>query len=106
MAYVIKEAESKPAITTDTTLYQVTAAKDFVVAALRIVNMGAADEVVKIAVSATATPDADEWIFRATIKPLKPVQLSGDLVSGGKFIVVHNETDANVIFKLTGYEST
>ena len=106
MAYIIKEAESKPAITTDTTLYQVTAGKDFVVAALRVINMGVVDEVVKIAVSVTATPDADEWIFRGTAKPLKPIQLSGDLISGGKYIVVHNETAANVVFKLSGYEST
>ena len=106
MAYVIKEANSKPAMTTDTTLYQVTASKDFIVASLRVVNMGAGNETVKIAVSATATPGADEWVFRAEIKPLMPIQLSGDLVSGGKFIVVHNETAGNVIFKLSGYEAT
>jgi hypothetical protein len=105
MAYQIKTERSKPSVGADTTLYQVTAAKDFVITTLRIVNMTAAAETVKIAVSATATPGADEWIFRAEIKPLMPVQLSGDLVLGGKFIVVHNETAGGVIFALTGYES-
>lgn len=105
MAYDVKEAKSKPSVTTNTTLYQVTAAKDFILASLRIVNMDdAAEEIVKVAVSATATPSADEWIFRAKIKPYMPVQFSGDLLSGGKYIVVYNETGGNVVFKMSGYE--
>lgn len=105
MAYQIKEAQAKPLVSIDTTLYQVTAAKDFVLTMLRIVNMdNAAEETVKIAISDTATPAADEWVFRAKIKPYMPVQFSGDVINGGRYIVVHNETGGNVVFSMSGYE--
>ena len=106
MAYVIKTAEAKPAVTTDTTLYQATAAKQLTVASIRIVSMvDTGDQIVKIARSATATPAATEWIFRGKISPFKPIQLSGDLVNGGQFIVVHNETAGGVVFSLSAWES-
>lgn len=105
MAYDIKEASSKPSVTTNTTLYQVTAAKDFIVTSLRITNMhDTTEQTVKIGFSATATPGSAEWVFRAKIKPYSPVCLSGDLISGGKYIVVYNETAGDVIFSLSGYE--
>lgn len=105
MAYDIKEAAVKPSVTTNTTIYQVTAAKDFVITSLRMTNMhDTLEQTVKIAVSASATPSATEWIFRGKIRPFAPVAISGDLVSGGKYIVAYNETDAEVVFSLTGYE--
>lgn len=104
MAYVVKEAQIKPAVTTNTTIYQVTTAKEFVLASLRIQNMGSATEIVRVGVSVTATPGTTEWIFRGEVREFLPVKLSGDLILGDKFIVAYNETGGNCIFKLSGYE--
>ena len=106
MAYQIKEAAAKPAVTTNTTLYQVTALKELTVASLRMVSMvDTGDQIVKIAFSATATPGATEWVFRGKISPFKPIQLSGDLVGAGRYIVVYNETAGDIIFQLSAWES-
>ena len=104
MAYVVKTARSKPAATTNTTLYQVTAGKQAVLTSLRINNMGAATETVQIGFAATATPGATEWVFKGACEVNKPIQLSGDTFAGAEFIVVYNATSNNVVFTLSLYE--
>ena len=105
MAYKVVRAKSKPAVTTNTTLYQVTAGKESVLASLRIVNMGAATETVQIGVSATDTPGATEWVFKGTCEVNKPILLSGDLFVGGEYIVVYNATAGNVVFSMSLWET-
>lgn len=104
MAYKTVTARSKPSATTNTTLYQVTAGKAFVLAALRINNMGSSTETVQVGFAATATPGATEWIVKVAVEQNKPIQISGDLLAGGEYIVVYNATSNNVVFTLSGYE--
>jgi hypothetical protein len=104
VAYQVKRAKSKPVATTETTLYQVTAGKAFVIASLRMSNQGAGSEIVKVGISATGTAGATEWIGPYVVEANKPVQISGDLVSGGEYISVYNFTGGNVIFTLSGWE--
>lgn len=106
MAYVVKTARSKPSVTTNTTLYTVTAGKHIVVASLRIVNMGSSTETCQIAVAATSTPGATEYIGTYAVEVNKPVQISGDLIEGGKLIVVYNATGGNCVFSLSGWEES
>ena len=106
MAYQVKTAAAKPAVTTNTTLYQVTSGKELTVASLRMASMvDTGDQIVKIAFSATATPSATEWVFRAKISPFKPIQLTGDLLPSAQYIVVYNETAGDIIFELSAWES-
>jgi hypothetical protein len=104
--YQVKKANSKPATTTNTTVYQVTAAKEFVVASLRLTNIGSSNETVKIAFASTATPSDSEWIFKGIVPVDKPIQLSADLLTGGEYIVAYNATSNNVVVRLSGWEST
>jgi hypothetical protein len=104
MAYAAKQIAVKPVATTDTTIYQVTAGKHFVIASLRMSNQSAGTEIVRIGIATTATPGATEWIGPYVVEANKPVQISGDLVTGGKYITAYNFTGGNVIFTLSGWE--
>jgi hypothetical protein len=104
MAYVVKTARAKPAATTNTTLYQLTSGKTGVLASLRINNMSTATETVQVGLASTATPGATEWIFKGACEQNKPIQLSGDLIDAGYYVVVYNATGANVVFTLSLYE--
>jgi hypothetical protein len=104
MAYAAKQRAIKPLVTTDTTIYQVTAGKHFVIASLRMSNQSAGTEIVKVGVAAAATPGATEWIGPYVVEANKPVQISGDLVTGGMFITAYNATGGNVVFTLSGWE--
>lgn len=104
MAYQVKTAAVKPATTTNTTVYQVTAGKQFVLASLRIINMGSSDEVVQVAFATTSTPGTTEWITKVTVSANKPVQLSGDLLPAATYIVAYNATSNNCIVQISGWE--
>ena len=98
-----KLGASAPTATTNTTVYTVPASKA-AVANVNIVNTGASTVTVRLAISATGTPGASEWIEYGTqIAAAGVLERTGIAMSTGENIVVYTDI-ATVAVRAHGVE--
>ena len=93
------------AVTTNTTLYTVPTGY-FTVATVSIVNRSNASATVRLAMSATATPGAAEWLeYDVEILPKGVLERTGIVMDAGKNLVVYSSL-ANVGAMAFGIETS
>lgn len=95
--------QSAPSATTNTTVYTVPSAKVATVS-MNICNIGTSPIYVRIALSATGTPSASEWIeYDAEILASGILERTGIVMNATKNIVVYTDT-ATASVSVYGYE--
>jgi hypothetical protein len=98
-----KLGASAPTATTNTTVYTVPALKS-AVANINLVNTGAATITVRLAIAATGTPGASEWIeYGATITPYGVLERTGIAMSAAENVVVYTDI-ATLAVRVHGVE--
>ena len=96
-------AASDLAATTNTSVYTVTAGKTGSFS-VNVCNRNAASVKVRIALAASATPTAGEWIeYDATIAANGVLERTGLVLDATKIVVAYSDT-ANVSVTAYGYE--
>ena len=95
--------QSAPSATTNTTVYTVPSAKVATVS-MNICNTGTSPIYVRVALSATGTPSASEWIeYDAEILASGVLERTGIVMNATKNIVVYTDT-ATASVSVYGYE--
>ncbi len=95
--------QSAPSAATNTTVYTVPSAK-LATVCINVCNTNTTPVYVRIALSATGTPSASEWIeYDAEILASGVLERTGIVMNTTKNIVVYSDT-ANVSVSVYGYE--
>jgi len=96
--------QSAPAATTNTTVYTVPAST-LAVVNISVVNRGGSAATVKLALSASGTPSADEYIeFDTSIASTAVLERTGVVLQATKNVVVH-ASSADTSISVYGLES-
>lgn len=89
--------------TTNTTIYSVPAST-YSVVTVNIVNRGTSSAAIRLALSSSANPSANEYIEYDTVLPAKNVlERTGIVVEAGRQVIVYSDT-ANVSASAYGIE--
>ena len=96
--------QSAPAATTNTTVYTVPAST-LAVVNISVVNRGGSAATVRVALSATATPNDDEWIeYNTSVGATSVLERTGVVLDATKNVVVY-ASSADTSISVYGLES-
>ena len=96
--------QSAPSATTNTTVYTVPASTVSVVN-ISVVNRGGSAATVRVALSATATPNDDEWIeYNTSVGATSVLERTGVVLDATKNVVVY-ASSADTSISVYGLES-
>ena len=99
--------QSKPSAATNTTLYTVPAATAAVISTLAICNDSASAGVYRVAIAASATPAAAEYIlYGGSVRPNETTFVTLGLTAQATKQLVVYTASANLIFSAFGSEIT
>ena len=96
--------QSAPSATTNTTVYTVPAST-LAVVNISVVNRGGSAATVRVALSATATPNDDEWIeYNTSVGATSVLERTGVVLDATKNVVVY-ASSADTSISVYGLES-